>query len=255
MTVRRRNHGRGHSYWDGDRKLDAVTWALDNGIPKPGLIKWSADQTAGYAIDHWDELSSEPPSKRLKRMLGARYDDLDQAGRRGTEVHELAEPLTRGEQVDVPEPLAGHVESAVKFLDQWQPEPILTETTVVNYTWRYAGTTDGVFRLPDGRIALYDWKTSRSGIFGEVALQLAAYAHAEAYVGEDGTEHPIAELGVTDGLGIHIRADGYDVYRLDVSDRVFKAFLHVLTVARTMRDDVAGWKSDALDPPTIREAS
>ena len=230
MSLKRIDRGRGHSYLLDGQKADGVTTLISDGIPKPALINWAANTTAAYAVDHFDELAEEPPSKRLDILKRARYMDLDAAGRRGTEVHALAEKLAHGEEVDVPDELAGHVESAVKFLDAWNPEVLRTETVVASRAWRFAGTFDLLMRLPDGRVVLADWKTSRSGIFGETSLQLGAYANAEVYL--DGAEEkPVAELGITHGMALWIRADGYAVYPVDL-ERGFKVFKHVAWLAR-----------------------
>ncbi len=251
MSLKRIDRGHGHSYLLDGQKADGVTTLISDGLAKPALINWAANATAGYAVDHWSELAELSVSKRLDTLKSARYADRDEAGRRGTEVHRLAEQLIQGDEVDVPEPLAGHVESCVRFLDEWEPEPILTETVVAHRKWRYCGTTDGVIRLRDGRVAIYDWKTARSGIFPDAALQLAAYAHAEVYLDNDGAEQQMADLEIDHGRGIWIRSDGFDVYPLDISEAVFKDFLHVAWVARmTKRWDA--WKGDSLAAPTAK---
>lgn len=238
MPFRRRNAGKGHYYTDEDgSKLDGVTTLLGNGFPKPALINWAANATADYAIDHWESLSSDAVSERAKKLRKARFADRDAAAKRGTEVHKLAEGLIRGEEVEVPDELAGHVESYVSFLDKWQPEAVLVEAPVANRRWRYAGTVDAVIRVPDGRVYLMDIKTSRSGIFPETAYQLAAYTHAEVYLGDDGDEHPVSELGITGAYGVWVRADGVDVYPVDVSEKTHKSFLHIAYVAREAQDN------------------
>lgn len=242
--VRRRNYGKNHAYYmtmpDGTEiKLDGVTSLLGDGLPKPALINWAGNVTAAYAVNHWDELAEKPVAARLKELEGAKYADRDTAAAKGTLVHSLAEKIIAGDEVEVPEEVAGHVESAVKFLDEFQVEPILTETTVWNEKGFYAGTLDMVFRsrLPKyaGLVVLGDWKTSRSGIYDEAALQLCAYGNADYYVGADGLDHPMAELGVTDHWGVWIRSDGYDVYPLDRSEQVFRTFQYISSVARRAR--------------------
>lgn len=245
--VKRINRGRGHSYEIDGRRADGVTTLIGEGMPKPALVGWAANTTAAYAVDHWDELADLPTSKRLDTLKRARYLDLDAASKRGTEVHALAEQLSMGVEVDVPDEIAGHVESAVKFLDEWQPQVVLTETVVASRRWGYAGSFDLLARLPDGQVALMDYKTSRSGIWGETALQLGAYANADVYLDADGVEQPLASLGITTGLAVWIRADGYDVYRVDL-DEGFKIFTHGMWIARAakgMRDRLI---SDALAP-------
>jgi hypothetical protein len=232
--VVRRNYGKGHGYQIDGVKADGVTTLLGDGLSKPALINWAANTTANYAVDHWDELSELPASKKLDTLKGARYADVDQAAKRGTEVHEIAEQLLHGREVPVPDELAPHVNSAVRFLDEWKIRPILTETVVYSLRGRYAGTLDMVVTsdLLPGRVILADWKTSRSGIYGEAALQLSAYANADFYVDEAGVDQPVESLGITDHWGIWIRPDGYDVLPLDASEETFKFFQYISVVAR-----------------------
>lgn len=240
--VRRRNHGKSHSYYltnpDGaESKLDGVTTLLSDGLAKPALINWAGNTTAAYAIDHWDELAALPVSERLTVLKGARYANLDAAAQRGTQVHAYAEQLIHGHEVEVPDELRGHVEAAANWLDTWQIRPILTETTVYSERYGYAGTLDMVVTsdLYPGRVVLADYKTSRSGIFSEAALQLAAYAHADWYVGPDGEDHPVSELGIDTFWGVWVRADGVDVLPLDCSAETFDRFRRIAAVARVAR--------------------
>lgn len=222
-----------HHYVDANGvKIPGVTTILNEGMPKPALINWAANATAEAAINRWDELGDMGPADRLKVLKAARYEDRDQAAKRGTEVHALAERLMLGQEVDVPDALRGHVESYVRFLDDYNPEPVLTEVTVVNYTHGYAGTLDMVFHQGDGRNILADIKTTRSGIYGETALQLAAYRYAEVYLTPDG-ELDMPEIH--DTWAIWVRGDGYTVYPLNTSPSVFDDFRRVAAVARATK--------------------
>ena len=109
---RRRNYGRGHAYYLGDRKLEGVTTIISGGLPKPALVNWAANAAAAEAVDHWDDLALLPPSERLKRISKAPNAARDAAAVRGTQVHALADKLTRHEEVAVPDELAGHVYQA-----------------------------------------------------------------------------------------------------------------------------------------------
>lgn len=235
MTLKRINNGKGHYYTDDGDKIDGVTTLISEGLPKPFLIPYAANVTASYAVDHWDQLAAEPVSERIKKLKSARFGDRDRAARRGTEVHALAERLIHGEEIDVPDDLAGHVESYVSFLDTWKPRPVLVETQVASRRWHYAGTLDAVIDLPDGRRMIMDIKTTRSGIYPETAYQLAAYANAEIYLDQDGNEQSFPELGITGALGVWVRSDGYDVHPVDISEHTYKAFLHIAYVARQTR--------------------
>lgn len=222
-----------HYYVDADnRRIPGVTTILSNGLPKPALVNWAANSTAAYAVDNWEMLQECKPSERFDLLKKARYEDRDQAARRGTEIHNLAEQLTLGQTVIVPDELRGHVEAYIGFLDDWKPEPVLTERTVISYTHGYAGTLDLIYRLPDGTTVLADIKTSRSGIYGETALQLAAYRYADVYLDDDGTEQPVP--GVDETHAIWIRADGYSVYPMNTSKNVFDDFRRVMQTANVI---------------------
>lgn len=250
-----RSFGRAtHWYVDANGlKVPGVTTILKDGMPKPALVGWGIKTVAEYAVDHWDDLATEKPSERLKVLKGSPYADRDAAANRGTLVHDLAEQLVRGQEVEVPDELAGHVESYVRFLDEWQPEPVLVERTVVNYTVGYAGTLDLAARFPcwPGELVLADLKTSRSGVYGETGMQLAAYRYAEFYVADDGTEQPMPPIDRV--VVIHVRADGYDVVPVRADEHVFTRFRHVGVVARAA-EEAKSWVGDALTPPAL-EAS
>lgn len=234
MSVTRINGSRGHWYKIDGRKADGVTTLLSDGLPKPALLPWGIKAVAEYAADHLDRLVEMQPMGRealVAALKQAPYSDRDRAAKRGTEVHKLAEQLIGGKEVTVPDELAGHVESYVRYLDEWKPTPVLTETTVASRKWGYCGTLDAVYDLPDGRRVIGDIKTSRSGIFPEIVLQLAAYRYADVYM-DGGEEKPMESVGITAAQGIWVRADGYDVYDLPADETAFNKFLHVATVAR-----------------------
>jgi hypothetical protein len=223
--IRRIDTAKGHHYVDADnRRVPGVT-TLTGALPKDALINWAANTTAGYTVDHWDELAKMAPSERLKKLQGARYEDKDRAANRGTEVHKLAEKLITGVEVEIPEELAGHAESYVHFLDEFDPQPILIEGVVFSHKHGYAGTLDLIADFPtlDKRL-LCDVKTNRSGIFGETAIQLAGYRYAETYLDPDGVEQPMLEV---DGCAaIHVRADGFDLIPVTAGPQQHRVLLY-----------------------------
>jgi hypothetical protein len=257
-----------------------VTTVLSNGIPKGGLIGWAskipADVVAnaltvakdrdgnirivaddliaelrewqsgrkGKDVIPWGDHTPLPRAAVADAIASLRYRDLDKASNRGTEVHNLAEKLARGEEVAVPPALAGHVASYVRFLDEWEPRNAVLEAVVINRRWRYMGKldmlaefpgkvwTDGPWQgRPVGR-GLLDVKTARSGIYSDVALQLQAYRFAETML-VDGEEQPMPEVDFV--AAIHVRADGYDVIAFDVTgdartDPAYRTFLYAKQV-------------------------
>jgi hypothetical protein len=250
--IRRVNSGGGHAYFDRDeegteRQLDGVTTLLGNAIPK-NLTKWAADQSASYAVEHWDELAPLPLLKRADEIRYAWRRTLGKASAKGTEIHSLAERLSRGEPVEIPDEYEAHVEQCVHFLDKFAPEPVVAEAVVVNRAVGYAGTLDLVADMLDHRY-LIDWKTGNN-VYAEAALQLAAYAHAEAYLSPEAyrlpeaqAERPMAELRIERGAVVHLRADGYDVYPMRIDDVAFRVFRHAAYMARWLK-----WDRDSGSP-------
>ncbi len=195
-------------------------------------LAWNETRTRPETVGSSDRLPRLPLAKILKDI---RYRDLDEASNRGTEVHNLAHRLAMGEEVEIPAAIAGHVRSYVRFLDEWNPSEALVERVVINRRWRYMGKFDllAYFEILPDEIAakigkpdgwgLLDVKTSRSGIFAEVALQLSGYRRAETML--DGSEE--IPMPAVDFVGaIHVRGDDYDVFTFDEDETTFRTFLY-----------------------------
>jgi hypothetical protein len=248
MTSERKNHGRGHSYYIDGEKVVGVTTALGNGYPKKALIDWAANTTAEYAIDRWDELAALPLSQRLAQMKRARWDVQKAASVRGTQVHEIAQRLAAGEEIDVPEPLIGHVDAYLAFAREWRPRELYVERPVFSRRYHYAGTPDLVAELADGKTWLLDWKTAAKGVYLDNVLQLAALRFAEYLLDDD--EHTEVPLPKIDATGIvWLRADGYDLVPVEAGEEAWRVFLYALKVGAYASDDSQNWIGDALLPP------
>lgn len=248
--IRRRDTAKGHHYVDATgARVPGVTTILSDGVPKPALINWAANTTADAAVNRWDELAHLPPAKRLDALRRARYDEKDAAANRGTAVHGFAENLVNGQPVQVPDELAGHVESYARFLDEFTVKALHVEFSIASYRWGYAGTGDLIADITQGgltRRLLMDVKTNRSGIYGETALQLAAYRYADVLLDGDG-EQPMPPV---DGCAaIHVRGDGYSLIPVTAEQAQHRLFLHAQQVAGFTKhgSDLVG---AAVTPPT-----
>jgi hypothetical protein len=228
--IRRVETAKGHYYKDSvGQRVPGVTGIIGDGVPKPALINWAANATAEYAVDNWDDLAELAPAARLKRLQGARYEVKDKASNRGTDVHKAAEQLMAGKAVQVAEEIAGHVEAYARFLDEFKVEPVHVEFSCVSYRWGYAGTADlcAWLQLPErGRVLLLlDLKTSRSGIFGETALQLAGYRYADVWI-IGGQE--IEPVEVEHCAGIHVTGSGYSLVPVEAGEQEHKDLLYAM---------------------------
>lgn len=235
-----------HQYWLDHKRIKGVTTLIKHGLPTPALKYWSARTVAEYVADHPEAVENlramgrAPMVSALKEVPWQRRDE---AGVRGTEVHAYAQRLVKGEAVEVPPHLAGHVDSCVRFLDESRIVPLVVERPVANRHWWYAGTPDLIGRLPDGRIALCDWKTADSGIYGSTSLQLIAYARAEFFVDDDWIEQPVPPVDIC--LGVHLTAEGYTAFPMRSDETAWQMFLHVAHVGRSAKD-IDEWKYEPI---------
>ena len=300
--TRMQKSGRGHTYFLDGEWCPGVTTILGAGLPKPALVGWASkvpaevvangltvmksettgkthvvaddlmaelrewqDSRTGSTVVKWGDHTPLPRGAVADAIGSLRFRDLDAAARKGTTVHNLAEKLAHGEEVEVPEELTGHVRSYLRFLDEWQPYDALTERVIVNRRWRYMGKLDMIARfdnLPEwiaDRIGstsgtgLLDIKTSRSGIFSDVALQLEAYRRGETML-EGRDEVPMPAIDFV--AAIHVRTDGYDLYAFDIETErrptTFDIFLYAKQVG-----DWLDWKSgpsSTIKSPALRGA-
>lgn len=191
------------------------------------------------------KLADEVCEKWLKEA-GDRERDI--AADRGTEVHDLAERLAQGEVVDVPAELAGHIRSWYAFVERWKMRFIATEFTVFHLKYGYAGTGDflGYSELhPEWGLILGDYKTSVSGIWADICLQLAAIRFAQ-FIGrckdkpDFHTDHSQCEF-LTDSttlpkvktcVGVQITELGFQVVPARAGKAHFNTFLSGLNVAK-----------------------
>ena len=233
-----------HRYKLDGEWVQGVTTILGNAIPKPGLTKWAAKSVAEYVannregVEHLYGMGEQPMVAALKDVP---WQQRDAAGNRGTEVHDLAERYLKGEKIEVPDEIAGHVEACAQFIEDWDIQPVLVEQCVGSREHKYAGKLDLVADSKHAPRATYDWKTAKSGIYMETAYQLAAYSFAEFY-GEGGDETAMATLGIQASFGVHIRADGYDVLPLAFGPDVFAEFVHLKQSSDIIKKATGNWK-------------
>jgi hypothetical protein len=217
-----------HRYRLDRKPVPSVTGLIKGGLPKDSLMYWSAKTVAEYVAENRDAVESlwdmgrEPMVQALKSVP---WQKRNEAAARGTEVHAIAEQIIHGEEVDVPSHVAGHVRGYLDFLERFDVQPVLTECSVAHRPLWYAGRFDLIADMTGGRWFL-DLKTSTS-IYGETALQLAAYAGAEFYVTDDDpdTEHPMPDV---DRFGVlHVTEYGTSLYPMRPAFRDWCAVLQV----------------------------
>ena len=216
--------------WRGEEFVSVTT--VIGILNKPFLAPWAAKMTAERAVDMADSLPALIKADRegtLKMLKSAHRDRSGAAADKGTLIHEVAEAYVTGKPLPryTPE-VAGYVRSVIQFCDDNKPEFTRVEASCYSRTHGYAGTADWFGTLHNNP-CVADWKTGASGIYPEIALQLAAYANAD-FIGKDDEELKIPRTEI--GYGIHIRPDGYSVIPVNIDNKVFHSFLHALELWR-----------------------
>lgn len=219
---------------DTGEKVPGVT-SISGSLPKDFLKWWVAKLTAEAGVDHLGELVGI-----ALRDRGAAVDFLKRAhlratggaAERGTKVHEILEELARGGKPRYHPDFKGYVAGFEAFCAEFNPEWLFLEQTVWSEAG-YAGSFDAIAEVgpEDAReTVLVDFKTTKSGVHADVALQLNAYAHAEWMVtpNNDGglDRTPMPEL---DGLAVlHLRPEAWSLVPVALSDEVHEVFLALL---------------------------
>lgn len=222
----------------------------------PQLVNWNARVPAETAFDKIKTLQAfvEDGDRdgAVKWLMESRWQKSSTAATRGTDVHRAAEQIALGHEPEVEPHIRPYVDQYVGLLERHEPRFLLAEAPVYNVTQHYAGTTDGIMEL-DGRPLIFDIKTTDKDLdaksrppYPEVALQLAAYAHAEL-VGllSEKREVNYSRYYVFDPNGNHepmppvdgavcIVVSPFDCRLIPVciDDEVFRVFLHVRECAR-----------------------
>lgn len=127
------------------------------------------------------------------KEMGSKADEIrDNAGRRGSTVHQLTEDYDHGMDCTLLDDIGrpkysleewNMFERYVEFSENHKPEHIMIEQTIVSNKLKFAGTLDRVCII-DGKRYLLDIKTS-NGIYNSYWLQLAAYKELYLGIAED----------------------------------------------------------------------
>ena len=222
-----------------DVSAPGVTSIL-NMLPKPFLKAWAAKVVAEAAVDQMPDVLS-----MVLRGGGrdAAVDHLKRSPERftsgaatiGSDAHDLFERIAKGEDVKpafLHPDMRAYADHFFAFCNEFQPEFVELEETVWSDTHGYAGSFDAIMRI-NGETVIADWKTTRSGVHEEVALQLAAYTNADYILSPDGSQRPIPKI---EGAAVlHVRPEGWGLYPVRIDEDVFESFLRLIDVFKWER--------------------
>lgn len=244
---------------DTGERFISVTTVLSY-IAKPYLVPWAAKLAAEAALDNPERVfaAAETPSCNTRgedacglcracvaAWLADRHNAVrDDAGVRGTKLHEAAEHREKfGPGGTVDDDAAPFFEAYVNWADRAKPEILAAEMTVVSRKWGMAGTLDNLMRfgadseLPKalehlrGKVLLVDKKTSKNIDYTH-GWQVNGYSLCETAVMADGSE--VDTPAVDSGLILHIRPEsegGVKMREARINPLNQAAFIHTLRMA------------------------
>lgn len=207
-------------------KNPGVTSVL-NMLPKPFLKFWASKVVAEEAVDNLGAVVSialNDPGAAIDFLKRAPDRFTKKAADVGSAAHDLFEQMAKGETLNtnrIPAELRPFVEHFQDFLDTCEPEFIFTEETVWSDSEGFAGSFDAFMILHgegagplQGKRVWADWKTTRSGVHEEVALQLSAYSRADNLIRPDGSRVPMPKF---DGaVVLHVRPEGWALVPVEI---------------------------------------
>lgn len=270
--------------------LMRVSTALEH-LDKEGLRRWAAGLATDAALDELPKLIKAIRTKDCgntfkrhrhddwrikcvdcacgecrtcvrKWLANRHYYETSRRAEEGTRVHDVAEHWVLNGGVTPPhaEDIAIYVKQWLQWADDYGLTPDsweMTEATVINRQYGYAGTLDGiitvhadatplaadlvarVLALPLSQVAgksarvIADAKSrekEEAQLYPEYSLQQTAYRNGEVVRLRDGREFPLPE---TDGaIIVQVRPDGYLCRPVATDDATFAAFLSVLSFAK-----------------------
>lgn len=231
-----------HVWVEGDRwYLDEATGrkapgvsAIKDFMPKPGLTKWAAKMAALFVVDNIDAVQSLTKRDRdaaYELIKEAPWRKSGKAADKGTDVHHYAEKVARAVMEGakpkgaIPPGMKPFLVQYVKFLQEFDVEPVMLETAVWNDDPEYIGRFDMLCRLRtiSDDLVLVDTKSGESGIWESTALQQTAYAYAKNYYDEDTeTLKPMPE--VVDAYGLWLRPEGFALQPLSTGEEEWEQF-------------------------------
>lgn len=246
---------------------DLTCWSVTTLIgclDKPALIYWAAEQTALAAVNDLDQvrsLAERDPDDAVEWLKSARFRKprgQRSAADLGTAVHKACETYAlTGQRPDVDAEVGPFLDQFDRWAQRFQPTYQATEVCVYHPRYGFAGTSDAFLTI-DGVPLIADYKTSRKSVdkkgkptspYPEVALQLAAYRHAELaavwrprrtekfrrryyLLSPEEQAAAVPVPSVEGGVCIHITPEHCEAYPVRCDEAVFERFLFVVEAAR-----------------------
>lgn len=219
-----RGMGRMYRNPSTDELLPSITNVIST-LSKDAIPRWAARTVAETAYRMRHSLAEMDEATAVDMLKGSPWSQANRAADRGTDIHAYLESRLLGND---PEPLndtaGAYVAAAEAWLDVWQPEALLTETTVFGHG--YAGTGD-LWCYMDGQECIVDFKSGK-GLYPDSSLQIAAlWGASEAHVNDELTLAPVVDRGCLVLIGVNGKHETRDVPDLMSAFEAFESAIQL----------------------------
>lgn len=210
--------GGGRGYPVADQVYPSVTEIL-KAMSAPALERWKINLAAEFAVqDHIRALANDDKLAAKKLIAGEPY--VFRAGGAadlGTRVHAAVEAEVTGIRYELDPEVKPFVATWAKAVKAHKITFVATERTCFSHAESYAGTFDAIVKIGHSEPAVLDYKTGKR-VWGDVALQLAAYANAEGLLeSADGRDlGPMVPCRTDKGLVMLLHAEKYELIPVDL---------------------------------------
>ena len=227
---------RSHFYTinDDETMLPGVTTALSS-IAKPMLIPWAAKMASEnikeFLLEHSTGriLTKEEIEKACLEGKNIYKKKSSEAADIGTRAHAAINAIIEGREPKIDDDIKIAVEAFEKYQKTNALKIELGDTKIASLVHGYGGSLDAI-GMENGKVIIVDFKTSK-GIYGEYALQVAAYSYAfqETY----GLDY------LPQALVIRVGKDkpDFEVKRVTNIQQAFLGFKAALNLYRSMKFD------------------
>lgn len=205
--------------------------AIVDMMPKSALTPWAARLAAEWAIGNLDEVNSllsekDGQKKAVDKIKGASSRYAESAAKEGTTVHHYAETIARAVQNKtkpkadkIPQGIMPYLKNYVRFLNEFDVEPVMLETVIWNEEIGYAGRIDMacILHAISEDLVIVDTKSGASGVWESVSLQQTAYRYAEWWWDEETDSlNPMPEIA--GAYALWLRPEGFALIPVDTTE-------------------------------------
>lgn len=211
--------------------------AIVDMMPKGGLTPWAARLAAEYAVGNREEIDSllsekDGQKKAIDRIRGASSRYVETAAKEGTAVHHYAELVAKAVQENtkpkadkMPIGIMPYLKNYVRFLNEFEVEPVMLETVIWNEEIGYAGRIDMACRLRaiSNDLVIVDTKSGASGVWESVSLQQTGYVYAESWWDEE-KDILVPMPEITAAYALWLRPEGFALIPVDTTSAELEQF-------------------------------